>query len=109
MLLDLYKSGVFNGTDGKLRAETKAKLLSLLGYADMDGESSLLKLHEEKTKNENIALLDKDVSSEVYDEHNLHIDEHTRYVLSEDEYLTPQQKARFAKHIVSHRKLLKEN
>lgn len=109
MLLELYKSGVFNGSDGKLRAETKSKILSLLGYADVDGESSLLKLHEEKARRENKTLLTSNLEADVYDEHSLHIDEHTRYALSEDENLSYEEKMHFAEHINSHRLKKGEN
>ena len=108
MLLELYKSGVFNGVDGKLRADTKSKILSLLGYADVDGESAMLKLHEEKARKENKALLSGVFEADVYDEHALHIDEHTRYALSEDENLSSEDKKRFADHITSHRQKIKE-
>ncbi len=109
MLLELYKSGVFNGSDGKLRTETKSKILSLLGYADVDGESALLKLHEEKARRENKTLLSVGIEADVYDEHSLHIDEHTRYALSEDENLSAEEKMRFAEHIKSHRREKGEN
>lgn len=109
MLLELYKSGVFNGVNGKLGAETKSKLLSLLGYADVDTESSLLALHEEKAKSENQKLTKGVVDADIYDEHHVHIDEHTRYVLSEDENLSSKQKHQFAEHIKSHKQILKEN
>jgi hypothetical protein len=47
-----------------------------------------------------------DIPVEIIDEHKIHIEEHTRYALSEYEKLTEKQKQNIFGHIEKHQKKL---
>ncbi len=110
MIFKLYESGLLTDEDGKLRPSIKEKVLSLLGYKELDYQKGLARLQEEKAQQENDGLRKKVVSVDEIDEHAIHVDEHTRYVLSEFSSLNDEQKQRFYNHIREHKdKLNNEN
>ncbi len=103
MLFKLYESGLLHDDEGKIRSNTKEKLLSLLGYKDLDYQKGLSRLHEEKALDENERMRVEDCLVEEIDNDEIHIDEHTRYVLSEYKSLNDQQKQRYYTHILKHK------
>ena len=107
MIFKLYDSGLLTDEGGKLRPAVKEKVLSLLGYKDLDYQKGLSRLHEEKALNENEALLKREVLVEQIDDDAVHIDEHTRFVLSEYSTLSQAQKQRFYAHIGAHENKIK--
>ena len=104
VVLRLYNSGLLSDEDGKLRPATKEKVLSLLGYKDLDYRKGLSRLQEEKAQEENEIIRKNGMSVEVVDDDNIHLDEHIRYVLSEYKTLTEQEKQRLYGHIEEHKK-----
>ena len=102
VIFDLYKSGILLDEDGKIRPSTKEKILALLGYKDLDYQKGLSRLHEEKAIEENELLLKDNVEVDNLDQDTIHIDEHTRYFLSEYKNLEKEQKQRFYNHIEMH-------
>ena len=106
MLLEMYESGILTDADGNLRAETKEKVLSLLGYGELAGDRGLSSLHSQKAKSENAALARTELSVDGYDDHKIHAEEHIRYVLGEDGSLDARAKSNFEKHIAEHKKRL---
>lgn len=102
MIFKLYESGLLTGEDGNLRSTTKEKLLSLLGYKDLDYRKGLSRLHEEKAQEENELIRKKGVGVDVVDDDVIHVDEHTRYVLSEYPELSDEEKNRLFAHISEH-------
>jgi len=107
MIFKLYQSGLLSDENGKLRPATKEKVLSLLGYKELDYQKGLARLQEEKAQQENDFMLTKEVESDEIDDHEIHIDEHTRYVLSEHTSLSKDKKQRFYKHIKAHKDAIK--
>ncbi|MBE7087729.1 MAG: hypothetical protein E7369_05475 [Clostridiales bacterium] len=107
MLLKLYESGILADESGVIKPMVKEKMLSLLGYKDLDGRKGLFSLHEEKARKENPVIKTKEVLADLFDDHAIHIDEHVRFILSEQS-VTDTEKALVVKHINSHERLLKE-
>jgi len=107
MIFKLYNSGLLFDDEGKLRTSTKEKVLSLLGYKDLDYQKGLSRLHEEKAIEENEKLRTSEVDVDEIDDHSIHVDEHTRYLLSEYSSVNKEQKQRFIEHINKHKKILK--
>ncbi len=103
MIFKLYESGLLSDDNGKLRPATKEKVLSLLGYKELDYQKGLARLQEEKAQSENDIMLEKDALVDEIDDHDIHIDEHTRFVLSEHLSLNQNQKQRFYLHIKAHK------
>jgi hypothetical protein len=112
MILKLFSSGLLSDEDGKFRHSTKEKVLSLLGYKDLDYQKGLSRLQEEKAQLENETIRKEGAPIEDIDEDTIHVDEHIRYVLSEYSQLTDKQKSNFIEHIKAHKnrlKLLQQN
>ncbi len=107
IILKLYDSGLLNDSEGKLRPATKEKVLALIGYKDLDYRKGLSSLQEEKAQNENEKIKKTEVHVETIDDDAIHIDEHTRYVLSEYDSLSETQKSRFYTHIEEHKTKIK--
>ena len=103
IIFKLYTSGLLSDGEGKLRPATKEKVLSLLGYKELDYQKGLAHLHEEKAMKENENMRKITLPTEEIDDHSIHIDEHTRYVLSEYSSLTEEQKQRYYVHINEHK------
>ena len=108
-IFKMYESGVLNDENGNLRPLVKEKLLSLLGYKELDYQKGLSRLQEEKAAEENLLIKDGDIGIEEIDDDTIHIDEHTRFVLSEYKDLNDNQKLNIFNHISKHKQRLKEN
>ena len=106
LILNLYESGILSDDNGKISKRTKEKVLSLLGYTELDSTSGIYALHEEKAQEENQRLLSKDVSVDEFDDHKIHTDEHVRYLLTEYRDLSDTEKQRISAHIKAHEILL---
>ncbi len=109
VLLSLYNSGLLADEKGEVRQSTKEKLLTLLGYKDLDYRKGLSRLHEEKAQAENEALRTADMPVEEIDDHRTHEETHVRFVLSEYVSLSDEQKARYFEHVRVHRQRLAES
>ncbi len=104
MIFRLFDSGLLTDDEGRLRPTTKEKVLSLLGYKDLDYQKGLSRLQEESANRENEIIRKGSVKNiEEIDDDKIHIDEHTRYVLSEEASLTEGQKNRFYAHVKAHK------
>ena len=109
MIFKLYSSGLLLDEQGKLRTVTKEKVLSLLGYKDLDYQKGMARLQEEKALKENERLRKEMLSVEEIDDHSIHADEHVRYVLCEYDSLNDEQKQRYYAHVREHKEKIKEN
>ena len=108
MIFKLYESGLLTDEDGKLRPSVKEKILSLLGYKELDYQKGLSRLQEEKAQRENTLLIKEGLLVDEIDDHNIHIDEHARYVLSEFTSLNEEKRQRFYEHIRLHKQKIKQ-
>ncbi len=109
MIFKLYESGLLTDEDGKLRPSIKEKVLSLLGYKELDYQKGLARLQEEKAQKENDNLRKEEVAIDEIDDDAIHVDEHSRYILSEFASLKDEQKQRFYQHIREHKQRLKND
>lgn len=108
MVFKLYQSGLLTDEKGNLRHSTKEKVLSLLGYKDLDYQKGLSRLQEEKAQQENLIIRNTGLAVEDIDDHSIHIDEHTRYTLSEYSQLNQKEKDYLTMHIKEHKQKLKD-
>ena len=103
MVFKLFESGLLNDENGKIRPSVKEKVLELLGHKELDYNSGISRLQEEKAVKENQRLKTESVKVEEIDDNEIHIAEHTRYVLSEYEDLGETERARYFEHIAKHK------
>lgn len=106
MIFKLYNSGLLTDDSGKLRPATKEKVLSLLGYKDLDYQKGVSEMQSEKAQKENAKIRKIGLSTEEVDDDVIHIDEHTRYILSEYDELDENEKTRLFGHLKEHKERL---
>lgn len=112
MLLELFNNGLLHDENGKISNRMRAKILELLGYGIWEQGQELVDLHRNKAQRENIDLLDNEGVPEVesFDDHNVHIEEHTAFLLSNqldvskpENYLKKQM---LVTHMEKHKQML---
>ena len=109
-LLKLYEAGLLTDEQGKITAENKNLILEAFGFGSYENARDISALHIAKAGEENLALKEGELVPDVYDEHALHIHEHTRFLLSAEFKKCKNQeqlKERFLAHMNAHRKMNK--
>lgn len=107
MLFDLLNAGILSDSEGKLSASAKAKILSLMGFGNWDSAQDTTQLHIQRAESENVDIDHAEVLD--VDDHALHIEQHTRFVISGN--LTEVDKAyrqKVLQHIQQHKQYVKE-
>ena len=114
-LLKLYDAGLLSNDDGKVTMENKARILEAFGFGSYENAKDISSLHLGKAGEENVQMKTEDVDVDGYDDHALHINEHTRFLLSAEFkklYQKDEQgkalKARYAQHIAAHKEAKKQ-
>ena len=104
---DLLKTGILSDETGRMNQRTKAKVLEILGFGSIDNALDMEKLHINKAAAENLGGFKTPVAADEYDDHELHVAEHTRFLLSsESEELRKNAEAKenALAHIREHKK-----
>ena len=109
LIFKLYESGLLLDENKNLPSATKEKVLSLLGYKDLDYRKGISGLQEEKAKKENERMRLECVTVDEIDDHLIHIDEHVRYYLSEYEEMGEEMKKRYFEHVRAHKEGMNNN
>lgn len=105
MATEILKLGLLNDENGNLSEMSKCKLLEIMGFGNWESARSTEELHIKKAIRESEdVLLGKDITIDEIDNHSLHIDEHTKYIVSSEYSITDKQKEKIIKHIREHRK-----
>ncbi len=103
---ELIGSGLLTDDDGKLTGRTKSKILEILGFGTMDNVRDIDRLHLIKAENENLTGFKEDVAVDEYDDHAVHIAEHTRFLLSAESAevrANEKTKERMLAHLRAHK------
>ncbi len=104
-VLRLLSLGLLSNENGKLSDDTRNRVLEALGYGSFETARDITKLHLKKAEKENVLLAQGEVSADEYDDHRLHIAEHTRTLLSGGEE-NSGVKERIMRHLQTHRAFL---
>ena len=83
-MFELLKSGLLHDSNGKLPDATRRKILDVFGYGGWEQTQYVNSLHVTRAERENYALSKKTLTVSEIDDHNLHVDEHTKFMLSSD-------------------------
>ncbi len=106
-LLRLYEAGLLTDEKGNLTAENKNRILEAFGFGSYENAKDISALHAVKAGEENIEMKGNEVCVDEYDDHTLHIAEHTRFLLS-SEFKNAKDKdtlkQRYLAHIAQHKK-----
>lgn len=109
---ELIDAGLLTDDTGKLSERTKAKLLEILGFGSIDNTLDIESLHINKADEENLSGFTKPIGVDEYDDHELHIAEHTRFLLSaesEGVRKNPETKENALEHLRAHKTMAAEN
>lgn len=109
-ILRLYEAGVLTDGDGKLSEENRHRILEAFGFGGFENARDISALHIAKAGEENLELRTADVAVDEYDDHDLHVTEHTRFLLSAEFKRSKgnaEMKARFLKHMKEHERVKK--
>lgn len=104
MLFDLLNAGILYNKDGKLTESAKAKILSMMGFGNWDNAQDITQLHIDRAQNENVDIANATILP--VDDHNLHIEEHTRFVISNFGIAEKTVIDKVLIHIAEHKNLL---
>ena len=110
-ILKLYEAGVLTDGEGKLTVENKNRILEAFGFGSFENARDISALHIAKAGEENLEMKERDVLPDEYDEHALHITEHTRFLLSAEFKRmrgSEDVKKRFLAHMDGHKKAINE-
>ena len=108
MLLRLFEAGLLTDEAGKVSKEHRNRILDAFGFGDSENAKDISALHIAKASDENLLFLSQELSINEYDDHLLHINEHTRYLLSAvfDNEANQPAKQRALKHLRAHKAAL---
>ncbi len=110
VLLKLYEAGILTDKEGKISAENKNRILEAFGFGSYENAKDISALHIAKATEENLDMRKGDVVVDVYDDHDLHVVEHTRYLLSAEFKNAANKevlKQRYLAHIDAHKNMNK--
>ncbi len=107
-VLELYRNGLlFDSGDGKMSNRMRLKILDALGFGMFELSQDMSALHIKRAQKENLELTKPIVPLEI-DDHELHIEEHTKFLLSsESDDFSAEHKEKIEKHIRAHKQLMK--
>ncbi len=108
ILLQLYEAGLLSDENGNISKENKNRILDAFGFGSYENARDISSLHIAKASEENLQLKEEDASVDEYDDHALHITEHTRFLLCEEFKRVKDKtavKARFLAHINAHKQM----
>ncbi len=106
MVMELLKTGVMTEEDGRLSKRTKLKVLEALGLGNWETMKDMDELHRKKAARENLSMCLKDVMPDEIDDHELHIGEHTRFIVSGENDEDKAVKEKIIKHIRLHKQFM---
>lgn len=111
-LLKLYETGLLTNEKGELSQENKNRILEAFGFGGYENARDISALHIAKAQEENLSLKSGELQADSYDEHDLHISEHIRFLISSEfKKVTEKEKVKkyFEAHIAAHKRMKKEN
>lgn len=104
---DIYEMNLLADKDGTVSDESKRKLLGLLGCEGFATARNADELHRGRAAKENEAVGTEKPSVGEFDDHEIHIAEHTAYLISGD--VGEEGKKVLAEHIAEHRASAEKN
>ncbi len=104
---EIFEMGLMNGPDGKPDENARLKMLELMGMGNWQSACSEQELHRKKAMRENDMFIDSVPEVESIDSHEIHISEHTSYLLQENCPLGPKERRSLIEHVENHKTLLK--
>ncbi len=110
VLLQLYEAGLLTDEEGKISKENRHRILEAFGFGGYENARDISVLHIAKASEENLTMRTVETAVDSYDDHDLHITEHVRFLLSEEfkKIQDKEVKKRLEAHLASHKQKRKE-
>ena len=108
----MHEAGLLTDENGNISVENKNRILEAFGFGGYENARDISALHIAKANEENIDMRVMDVAVDVYDDHALHVVEHTRYLLSAEYKNSKGKEAlkkRYLAHLQAHKQLQNKN
>ncbi len=113
MIFELLRAGLLYDENGRLSDSMRYKILDVLGYGGWEVTHDRHKLHASRAQKENLSISETKPEVNELDDHEIHIEEHGKFVLSSefDRLVSkkPELKAVMEEHIRSHKAYEKLN
>jgi len=117
VLLKLFEAGLLTEEDGSVSKENKRRILEAFGFGSYENVKDISSLHTAKASEENVSFLSGEIEPDEFDDHDLHIGEHTRFLLSSEFKKASGKKGvdgktlkeRVVEHLKKHKQMKKEN
>ncbi|MGN1213222.1 MAG: hypothetical protein ACI4TZ_04185 [Christensenellales bacterium] len=107
MIFDMLNAGLLADENGKLSVSAKQKTLEMLGFGTWENGNDLSNMHIKQAGKENIMFIEGKMPKTLsIDDHSLHIQSHTAFVLS-NEFDDNQVLSNLIEHIEEHKAMLK--
>jgi hypothetical protein len=103
MVLDLFKSGLFHDEKGKLNNRMRSRILDALGFGTWENVKDIEILHIKRAVKENMEI--EPLKCLEVDDHEIHIAEHTKHILSESGNCSEKKLKELIKHVDEHKAL----
>lgn len=108
IILSLLDKGLFSNQDGNITNQTKEKILSYLGFENWCSFDELGELHKKRAEKENIKLIKLEDPLDV-DDDKIHIEQHTKYLISDNKSNDSKFITSLLKHIQKHKERLNKD
>lgn len=102
MIFELLKAGLLQDENGKLDSAMKKKTLEMIGFGTWQDVNDLTELHNKRAGKENLDFLKGRIDDVLeIDDHKVHINSHTAFLLSQD-ILNSENGKQIAQNIMEH-------
>ena len=110
MIFELLNAGLLADENGNINDRMRSKILELLGYGIWEQGQDMATLQRNKAQKENIECLniDKEPIVEDIDDHNIHIIEHTAFLLTDTLDDTNPKHKKVKEQLLNHIQLHKD-
>lgn len=102
--MELFRAGLFSDENGNLDSYAKTKILDILGFGNFESGQDITQSHILRAKRENLDAETKMVLE--IDDHDVHIKEHTRYIIDNPE-IEKDKMEEILEHIRAHKSFKK--
>lgn len=108
LILTLLDKGLLYDEDGQMSSNNKLKLLNLLGFENWEIGETIDDAHKKRAQSENLKIIELDDPLEI-DNHQIHINEHIKFVISNQNSTDKNFIDKLLNHIKKHKEQNKEN
>lgn len=106
MVLELIRLGLLTDENGRYTERAKSKILEVLGFGNWENSRDISDLHIKKAQRENRRIGTEEIMPSSIDDHNIHIEEHTKHLLSSEFDGNKNYHDAVIKHINLHKQYL---